>query len=359
MIRIAAVNQDKGISPGRNKGAAVHLVAMRDAFAELGAEVIALDDTDDLTLSESLESLHREAPLDLIYERYALGKSTTSRFASKQEIPHVLEVNAPLADEQERYRGRAETGQDQEHDQFLFSNANQVLAVSTAVGDYARSRGADNESVRVCPNGIDTRRFNRNVDGTVIRKQFLPKDKIVLGFHGRLRPWHGFDQLVDSVDRLLNRELPLHLFVIGEGDFSRLQHLPPENYTKLGWQPHERIPELVAAFDLLPLTYQPGVPCYFSPLKLMEAMACSVVPLVPDMGDLPLTISHGKTGMVYPAGDMQALEQQIDTLVRSPELRISMGSRAADKAVEHSWLLIARSVFTALGLESNQAEALA
>ncbi|MEO2022952.1 MAG: glycosyltransferase family 4 protein [Pirellulaceae bacterium] len=359
MLRVAAVNQDRGISPGRNKGAAVHLVAMRDAFTELGAQVIALDDGDDSTLEESLDSLHREAPLDLVYERYALGKSTASRFTSNQDIPHVLEVNAPLADEQERYRGRTETGQDQEQDRFIFSNANQVLAVSTAVGDYARSRGADNDSVRVCPNGIDTRRFNKKVDGTVVRKQLLPEDKIVLGFHGRLRPWHGFEQLVDSVGHLLSRKFPVHLFVIGEGDFTQLQHLPAASYTKLGWQSHEQIPELIAAFDLLPLCYQPETPCYFSPLKLMEAMACGVVPLVPDMGDLPHTISHGITGMVYPAGDMKVMEQQIVTLATQAAQRLSMGNQAAEEAAGYSWLSIARSVFTELGFESNPVGALA
>ena len=75
-MRVACVNQDPGIQPDRHKGAAVHLAAMRAAFASLGADVIALDEADGGRLRQRLETVWREAPIDLVYERYALGRST-------------------------------------------------------------------------------------------------------------------------------------------------------------------------------------------------------------------------------------------------------------------------------------------
>ena len=95
----------------------------------------------------------------------------------------------------------------------------------------------------------------------------------MLGFHGRERPWHGFDKLAESFKELLARGLPVHLLVIGEGEFKALTRLPEGNFTRLGWQAHDDMPGLVANFDILPLTHQPDAPYYFSPLKLTEAMA--------------------------------------------------------------------------------------
>lgn len=348
MLRIAAVNQDRGIAPHLNKGAAVHLVAMRDAFARLGCDVVAFDQPDDAALVAALSSAQSscqvQQPFDLVYERYALGKATGARFAQVSDIPLVLEVNSPLAEEQARFRGKVETNADRENDNFVFRQASCVVAVSSIVAEYACVRGAHPDAVMVCPNGIDTQRFNLQVDGSAVRCELVPDDTFVIGFHGRLRPWHGFSQLVSAVSNLLAQSLPVHLLVVGEGKFKELDILPKKHYTRVDWQPHERMPEFVAAFDALPLTYQPDIPCYFSPLKLMEAMACGVVPVVPDLGDLARVVEHGKTGYVYQAGDASAMENLLAQLVLDPGHRTSIGKRASEAATAFSWEGIAAKV---------------
>lgn len=344
MTRIAAVNQDAGITPDRSKGAAVHLVAMRDAFARLGCDVVAFDQPDDAVLESALLSGRARRPFDLVYERYALGKATAARFAQESGIPLVLEVNALLADEQERFRGAAETDVDRECDEFLFRQADCVVAVSSAIAEYACTKGADPDAVMVCPNGIDTRRFNLQVDGGAVRSEHIPAGAFVIGFHGRLRAWHGFGHLVSAVSRLLAQDLPVHLLVVGEGESEALGRLPDKHFTRVGWQQHARMPGFVAAFDALPLTYQPDGPCYFSPLKLMEAMACGVVPVVPDLGDLARVVDHGRTGYLYRPGDTSGMADLLARLILDPGKRNSIGRRAAESATAYSWDGIAATV---------------
>lgn len=341
-MRIAAVNQDRGIDPGRSKGAAVHLRAMRQAFERLGAEVLPMDHADEASLQEALHATHEQAPLDLIYERYALGRAAAARFAERQGIPLVLEVNAPLADEQRRFRGRPESRQDRANDRLLFGRADCLVAVSEAVRSYALQRGARPAAVMVRHNGIDTRRFNLDADRAATRRRLGLEAHCVIGFHGRRRPWHGFELLVEAVQQAgLDT---LHLLVIGEGEFPELDALPAATYTRLGWQAHADMPDLVAAFDLLPLMYPADLPCYFSPLKLAEAMACGVTPVVPELGDLPRIVTHERTGLVYPAGDQQALQASIVRLATEPGLRRDLGLRAAATASAWSWEAIARDV---------------
>jgi len=341
---ILSVNQDAGIGPERAKGAAVHLNAMREAFSSRGADCRGIDEADDKRLTEMLGAAMERGPVDLIYERYALGKSTASKFAAEHQIPLVLEVNAPLADEQRRWRGKSNELEDARHDALAMGEACKIVAVSSDVARYSVERGADVNRVEVFPNGVDTERFKPSVRLRSVRDSLIPQGRFVIGFHGRLRPWHGFEMLTKVFQSLLNHGFDAHLLVVGEGDFVELQSLPKDRYTRVEWQPHREIPRYVAAFDVLPLTYQAEMPCYFSPLKLMEAMACSVVPLVPDIGDLPATVIHEETGLVYQAGQEGQLQAQIESLIEDKTLMIQLGQRAARKAGQHSWAQIAEHV---------------
>jgi len=130
---VLSVNQDAGISPGRAKGAAVHLNAMREAFTGLGAACTGIDEPDDARLEDALLAAVEKGRIDLIYERYALGKSAASRFAAARGIPLVLEVNAPLAEEQRRWRGGSDDADDARHDAFTMGNACRIVAVSSGV----------------------------------------------------------------------------------------------------------------------------------------------------------------------------------------------------------------------------------
>jgi len=344
---VLSVNQDAGINPGRAKGAAIHLNSMREAFSKLGADCRGIDEPDDTRLYETLCAAVDQGTIDLIYERYALGKSAASRFADANGIPLVLEVNAPLADEQRRWRGGSNEADDVRHDAFSMGKACKIVAVSNDVARYSLQRGAKTEQLEVFPNGIDTERFNLSVRKDSVRHLLIPPNRFVIGFHGRLRPWHGFDMLVKVSLNLLLHGSDIHLLVVGEGDFSELGQLPEDRYTRVKWQPHKEVPRYVAACDALPLTYQADMPCYFSPLKLTEAMACGVVPLVPDLGDLPDAVKHLETGLVYKAGDEDQLLAQLKTLIADRNLLKTLGRQAANAAGRHSWIHIADQVLEA------------
>ena len=338
---VISVNQDSGIGPDRAKGAAVHLRAMREAFCELGAQCLALDEPDDEQLWSTLEERHSLCAIDLIYERYALGKSTAARFAAEHNVPLVLEVNAPLSQEQRRWRAASDEAEDARQDAIAMGQADGVIAVSRDVASYAVARGARENRVEVFPNGIDTGRFNLDLRKNSVRDALVPPGRLVIGFHGRLRPWHGFDMLVDVTRELLRLQCDVHLLVVGEGDFDDLERLPEDRYTRVPWQAHEDVPGYVAAFDVLPLTYQPDMPCYFSPLKLMEAMACGVVPVVPDLGDLPDVVDHCRTGLVYRAGEGKQLRMLLQSLITDRAKLERVGLASAREAERHSWAHIA------------------
>lgn len=343
-MRIAFVNQDRGIAPGRKKGAAVHLRAMRSAFEGLGATVVPIDESDDELVRARLSDASSDG-IDVVYERYALGCSTAAAFAEAQGIPHVLEVNAPLAEEQALYRGAPPSDEALARERFAFRAATSVFAVSSAVADYVRASAGDRVAVEVHPNGVDTQRFRPRTD-EALRRELGLAGRLVLGFHGRLRPWHGIALLVEAAERLLARGVPVHLLLIGEGDYRAAVdgRIADERVTLRPWVDHDEIGRFVAAMDVLPLTYAPDRPCYFSPLKLAEGMACGVVPVVPAMGDLTGVVRHEHDGLVYDAGDVAQLVAGVERLHAEPDLAARLSRAATESAARHSWTRIAASV---------------
>jgi glycosyltransferase involved in cell wall biosynthesis len=350
-VRIVCLNQDPGIGPERKKGAAVHLAAMREAFAGLGADVVAVDESDEARVAAALAAAAGRAGIDLVYERYALGRTAGVRFARAQRIPLVLEVNAPLAEEEARYRNGPPDAGAAERDHELFSGAEMVLAVSSEVARYARARGAREGCVHVRANGVDTRRFRPRAEGDAVRARLVPHGRFALGFHGRLRPWHGFDLFARAAERLLALGEPVHLVLVGEGEFERHleRRVPHECWTRVPWVEHGEIGPYVASFDALPLTYDADAPCYFSPLKLAEAMACGVVPVLPTLGDLDRAATDGVDALFYPPGDLAALVERLRQLVDDAPFRARLARAAVASAQSKSWSEIAAFVLGEIG----------
>ena len=360
-MRVVHLNQDAGTGPRRSKGAAVHVNALREAFAQKGCEVLPVDGGSPEDGLARLSVEHARAPIDLVYERYALGADAGARFARASGVPLVLEVNAPLLEEASMYRSgglpKAEVDVALERDRVLersiFGAAARILAVSSQVARYVADTGAQagrtlEERIWVRPNGYDPERFHPRLRATARERLSIPPSCFVVGFHGRLRPWHGFETIAAALERLVDRVPDLRLILAGTGDFrahvagTRLEVVT----TRIDWVPHAEVGAVVSTFDALPLGYVPGGPDYFSPLKLFEAMACGVVPVAPDVGDLPLHVTQGRSGVVYPAGDVAALSQALAGLPEDVERRQRLAQGAILAAGPHTWGRIAADVLS-------------
>jgi glycosyltransferase involved in cell wall biosynthesis len=339
-VRVLHVNADPGIRPGASKGAWVHVQAMRDAFAELGAEVVAIDEPDPDRLSARLALA---GPGQLIYERFALHADRAFRYAVATGTPYVLEANSPLDEEAAKHRAEKHRPVDLDAMRSQLAAATTVLCVSNEVASWAMDRGARRESVMVEGNAVDLARFHPGRRTADVRARLGIQDDFVLGFHGRLRPWHGFESIARCAAALARVDVPVHVLTLGRGDYAQVlgRSLPPTQFTCVPWVEHEEVGEWVAAFDALALAYPPDEPCYFSPLKLLEAMACAVVPVVPDLGGLAAAVAQGEAGHVYAAGDEASLVHALERLYRCPAEREALATRGVQLAAQNTWTAVA------------------
>lgn len=355
-MKVLCIVQDRGIRAQAEKGAAVHAAAMQQAFRQLGHEVHSLYARDAQDTSDQLRALETGnqgvSSIDWVYERYGWNAHTGSRWAQRHSLPHVLEVNAPLEWEIQRWRVADTAPLDAAAEHAMFAQAHRVICVSAPVAEYARKRGAAPERTEVIPNGVDTQIFRPDPHKTQTIARWFPAlhAPVVVGFHGRLRPWHGFERIADAVAGAIARGANLAMACIGKGDFASVltDRLPAERVYIEPWCPQSSLGRAVAAFDLLPLGYAADLPYYFSPLKLREAMAAGAVPIVPDLGDLAETVEGGRAGWIYDSREDHGLEVALLALAQDPGRRELLRIHAERIGQQHSWQTVAQRILNAL-----------
>ena len=117
-----------------------------------------------------------------------------------------------------------------------------------------------------------------------------------------------------AIAALRRRHPQVHALIVGDGPLRaevtrEVERLGLERHVTLaGAVPHDEIPAFIRAFDVAVAPY-PDAPhaFYFSPLKVFEYMACGVPVVAADLGQLSAVVRDGTTGLVYPAGDLDAL----------------------------------------------------
>lgn len=309
----------------------------------------------------------REFQPELLIARHSLFSVAGAELARALGLPHVLEVNAPLSEERRRYWELSLAELAERAERSAFAAADVLLAVSEAIRSYVVRQGADPGRVAVMPNGVDPRRFHPEVDPSPVRERYQLQGKLVVGFVGSLKPWHGVAMLLDAFDGVRTiladpnhragdsaRTLDaLHLLVVGDGpERAALEQRAHAlglggQVTFTGLVSHDEVPHYVAAIDIAVAPYLAVDGFYFSPLKVMEYLAAGRPVVAPMLGQIPSLLRGpgAPRGLLYPPDDRRALGMALLQLARDPALRQTLGANGAASArLGGSWQSVARAV---------------
>jgi glycosyltransferase involved in cell wall biosynthesis len=188
---------------------------------------------------------------------------------------------------------------------------------------------------------VDVRRFALSAVDNQVRRELGLEGKLVLGFSGFVRAWHGLPRVLDTM-AALSEHPELHLLVVGDGPGraeieARAQALDmTDRLTILGVVKHDRVGAYIAAFDI---ALQPHVVDYASPLKLFEYMALGRAIIAPDQPNIREILRHERDALLFNPADSRGFEDAILRLCADSSLRATLGE-AAVRTVEHgqfSW----------------------
>jgi glycosyltransferase involved in cell wall biosynthesis len=206
---------------------------------------------------------------DLLFEVYSPFGVAGGLMAKRSRVRHMLNVHAPLAWEGARYRRQALTQAAEALEHIAFAATSLVVTNSRELREQLVQAGVSGPKIEVVINGVDVDLFS--TDGPAMRKGL--ENKVVLGFAGSLKAWHGIDVLAEAF-RLLTDDDRFHLLIVGDGplagDLKALAEALPGRVTLSGAVPQQEVPAYIRAMDIAVAPYPPLERFYFSPLKVLE-----------------------------------------------------------------------------------------
>lgn len=281
-------------------------------------------------------AIRRRRP-DVIYERYALNTVCGVWASRRFGVPLVLEVNAPLAAEQEALGEAAFRRLARRSERWICSNATRTLVVSAALGRRLVESGVPADALTVMPNGVDPERFHPAVDASPVRQRHRLDGRLVVGFVGWFRAWHGLEELIDLFAKRRLAERGVTLMLVGDGPCAaalraRVAALRlAESVVFTGPVATADVPAHVAAFDV---AVQPSAPDYACPMKIVEYMAMGRAIVAPDQPNVRELLDAGVTARLFAPGDRASFEAALLDLIDDAATREGLARRAGAAVVE-------------------------
>lgn len=290
--------------------------------------------------------LHREKP-DVVITRLEMYLFSSLLLCKIMRIPILVEADAPNRYELETFcpEYRQMKGLARLIENMNLNCADHSVCVSNAARNYFISQGVHSEKLSVITNGADTNQFHPQVNADPVKEKYGLRGSIVLGFIGSFHVWHGIENLVRLIKRMLTEYPETMFLLVGEGGEMRgeLEILIQQEQLKdrvilTGYVPYEDMAAHVAAMDIVLALYPKHAFFYYSPVKIFEYMAAGKTVLATGIGQIAELIQHEKNGLLCPPEDIEKVLSTLASVIQNPTLRQRIGGQAR-KTIErhHSW----------------------
>ena len=236
-------------------------------------------------------------------------------------LRYLLGIKAPLVAHTVHNIASAEVGwAGRIAHRFAYRRGVLPIAVGRAVAaSFEQTYGFPPTTIR---NGVDLARFWKPSARSEWRRAngYNQTDLLIVSA-GRLSAQKNPVALAEAVRKIPN----VHLLLAGTGSL-RPALEGRERVHLLGLRAD--IPDVLAAADLFALASDwEGLP-----LAIIEAMAAGLPVVATDVGSVAEAVNHGKTGLLVPARNEQALFEALNSLINDPIRRRQMGNASRERA---------------------------
>ena len=207
-----------------------------------------------------------------------------------------------------------------------------TIAVSESTADDLTRRGMRRGQISVIPNGIEFETFTPGPHSDRYTKPTLL-------YLGRLKAYKKVEFILEAIALLSSKGVDCRLLVAGDGHYrGHLERLSNDlginsRVTFLGYVTETKKIELLRKAWLHILTSSKegwGI-------TNLEAAACETPTVASDSSGLRDSVVHGRTGFLVPHGNIEALADRINELLKNNELRENMGKNSRKFAEGFSW----------------------
>ncbi|MER6345711.1 glycosyltransferase family 4 protein [Streptomyces sp. NPDC001595] len=248
--------------------------------------------------------------------------------AARLGVPAVAVYQTDLAGYARTYMGAGEAAA-WRRIRSVHAAADRTLAPSTASLGDLEAHGVPR--VRLWPRGVDAARFRPGHRDEALRRELAPNGELLVGYVGRLAPEKQVELLAGVC------ALPgVKVVVVGDGP-SRpgLEEVLP-GAAFLGRRTGDDLARIFASLDVFAHTGPFETFCQ----TVQEAMASGVPVVAPAAGGPLDLVDHGRTGLLVPPRDADAVRDAVAVLAADAGLRAAYGTAARATVEGRTWAAV-------------------
>ena len=283
-----------------------------------------------LPLSVKMAEVSRDQGLDVLHVHYAVPHATAAILARSmlppKQQPRVVTTlhgtDTTLLGRDPGY-GPAIT--------HALACSNAITTVSEWLKSETQRLLSVEQSIDVIHNFFQPRPARRSREE--VRHELGLRDEVMILHASNLRPLKRIDLLLETVARIRPADSFKLVILAGETFRPHLDHV-----RRLGLEDRivvcEKINEIEDYFqaaDLGLFTSETESFC----LSILEAMCFGCPSVATRVGGIPEVIENDLTGLLVPFGDVDALARAVESLIRNPARRMSLGKAGQQRAREH------------------------
>lgn len=247
-------------------------------------------------------------------------------------IPIVYEVRAFWEDAAVDHGTSREWGMRYRLTRALESYALRRVDAITTICEGLRGdilgRGIEPEKVTVIPNAVNIENFSTGESPDLQLAKDLDLDsRLVLGFIGSFYAYEGLTVLLRALPAMLSSNPDIRILLVGGGPQEQelkalaMQLGQQDKVIFTGRVPHDQVQRYYSLIDVLVYPrLRMRLTDLVTPLKPLEAMAQGRLVVASDVGGHLELIQDGKTGILFKAGDPDALAAKVLNLLSRPGL---------------------------------------
>jgi glycosyltransferase involved in cell wall biosynthesis len=292
-----------------------------------GIPVLVIDEVDDAIAVGALAAHLSEVRADVVHAHMYRAETVATRAVlALKEIGHRRPY---LVSTVHSSRVRHEADKDVLRE--LTPHMDQLIAVSRAIERKLLDEGRDTAPVTLIYNGVDLDRYDHQEACCTLPDEYgMEPGSQIVGVVARLEPEKGHPTLLEAWPKVLRAVPDTYLLIVGEG--SKRDALEAQArelriaHRVVFTGRRDDVPAVTAALDVAVL------PSYREAqgLTILEAMALSRPVVASDVGGIPEMIEDGKTGLLVPPHDAEALADAIIRLLRNHPLADTLGRAGHD-----------------------------
>lgn len=221
-----------------------------------------------------------------------------------------------------------------------------VTTICEGLRDDIVGRGIPTDKVTVIPNAVDVSKFpTANEPDRALAHELGLDGSRVVGFIGSFYHYEGLEVLLRGLPRILDRAPDVRVLLAGGGpEESRLRSQAAamglgDRIRFVGRIPHDQVNRYYELIDVLVYPrLHTRLTDTVTPLKPLEAMAMGRLLVASDVGGHRELIRDGETGVLFPAGDAEALAAAVLRLFGAQDTWSALRSEARRYVeTERSW----------------------